>query len=82
MSKRRIIDDTEIHEGTANVYRDLGYPDAEEMLVKAQLVSKISEIIRGQALTQGWTRPGFWALPNPSSPASCGDNFAGSPKGN
>ena len=52
MSKRRIIDDTEIHEGTANVYRDLGYPDAEEMLVKAQLVSKISEIIRGQALTQ------------------------------
>jgi len=35
-----------------NVYRDLGYPDAEEMLVKAQLVSKIREIILGRELTQ------------------------------
>ena len=52
MSKRKIIDGTEIHEGSGNVYRNLGYPDADEMLVKAQLVSKISEIIRSQELTQ------------------------------
>jgi predicted XRE-type DNA-binding protein len=39
-------------EGTGNVYRDLGFPDAEEMLVKAQLVHKISEIIRSKGLTQ------------------------------
>lgn len=27
----------EVHEGSGNVYADLGYPDAEEMLVKAKL---------------------------------------------
>jgi predicted XRE-type DNA-binding protein len=52
MSKRKIIDGTEIHEGSGNVYRDLGYPDADEMLLKAQLVAKISEITRSQELTQ------------------------------
>jgi len=52
MNKRKIIDGTEIHEGSGNVYRDLGYPDADEMLVKAQLVAKISEIVRSQELTQ------------------------------
>ena len=31
--------------GSRNVYADLGFPDADEMLVKAQLVNKISEII-------------------------------------
>jgi predicted XRE-type DNA-binding protein len=52
MSKRKIIDGTEIHAGSGNVYRDLGYPDADEMLVKAQFIAKIGEIIRNQALTQ------------------------------
>ncbi len=52
MSKRKIIDGTEVHEGSGNVYRDFGYSDADAMLVKAQLVAKISEIIRSQELTQ------------------------------
>lgn len=52
MSKRKIIDGIEAHEGSANIYRDLAYPDADEILVKAQLVAKISEIIRTQELTQ------------------------------
>ena len=52
MSKRKATERLEIHEGSRNVYHDLGFPDAEEMLVKAQLVSKISEIIRGKGLTQ------------------------------
>jgi predicted XRE-type DNA-binding protein len=52
MSKRKGTERLEIHEGSGNVYRDLGFPDAEEMLVKAQLVSKISEIIRSKGLTQ------------------------------
>jgi hypothetical protein len=39
MSKRKIVDGIEVHEGSANIYRDLGYPDADEMLVKAQLVA-------------------------------------------
>lgn len=42
----------EIHEGSGNVYADLGLPDAEEMLVKAQLVTKIREIIKAR----GWTQ--------------------------
>jgi predicted XRE-type DNA-binding protein len=52
MSKRKGTERLEIHEGSGNVYRDLGFPDAEEMLVKAQLVSKIREIIRSKGLTQ------------------------------
>jgi predicted XRE-type DNA-binding protein len=35
-----------------NVYADLGFPDAEEMLVKAQLVVKIAEILR----ERGWSQ--------------------------
>ena len=41
-----------IEEGSANVYADLGYDDAEEMLVKAQLAMKISVIIKRRKLTQ------------------------------
>jgi len=52
MSKREGTKRMETREGSGNVYRDLGFPDAEEMLIKAQLVSKIREIIRGQGLTQ------------------------------
>ena len=35
-----------------NVYADLGLADAQEMLVKAKLASKIGEIIQRQNLTQ------------------------------
>jgi predicted XRE-type DNA-binding protein len=35
-----------------NVYVELGFPDAEEMLVKAQLVVKIAEILR----ERGWSQ--------------------------
>jgi predicted XRE-type DNA-binding protein len=52
MSKRRIAEKPEVHEGSGNVYRDLGFPDADEMLVKAQLVTKIRDIIRERGLTQ------------------------------
>lgn len=38
--------------GTGNVYADLGYADADEMLIKAQLVTKIAEIIKRKGLTQ------------------------------
>ena len=71
MSKRRnkVTRAIEIREGSGNVYADLGYRDAEEMLVKAKLVRKISEIIRSQGLTQvetarslGLTQPKVSAL--------------------
>lgn len=35
-----------------NVYEELGFADAEQMLVKAQLVSKIADILR----ERGWTQ--------------------------
>jgi predicted XRE-type DNA-binding protein len=35
-----------------NVYAQPGFPDAEEMLVKAQLVSKIGETLR----KRGWSQ--------------------------
>jgi predicted XRE-type DNA-binding protein len=35
-----------------NIYEQLGFPDAEEMLVKAQLVSQIGEILR----ERGWSQ--------------------------
>ena len=35
-----------------NVYAQLGFPDADEMLVKAQLVSQIAEILR----ERGWSQ--------------------------
>ncbi len=43
---------TDIEKSSGNVYADLGLPDAEEMLIKARLASKISEIIKHRHLTQ------------------------------
>jgi predicted XRE-type DNA-binding protein len=37
---------------STNVYEQLGFPDAEQMLVKAQLVSQIAEILR----KRGWSQ--------------------------
>lgn len=38
--------------GSRNVFRDLGVPNAEEHLVKAQLVSKIDAILKERHLKQ------------------------------
>ena len=43
---------SEIERGTDTVYADLELPDADEMLVKAQLTTKIGEIIKNRKLTQ------------------------------
>ena len=43
---------TQIQRGSTNVYADLGMADAEEMLVKAQLATKIGEIVKQRKLTQ------------------------------
>jgi predicted XRE-type DNA-binding protein len=42
----------EIMETTGSVYAALGMPDAEEMLVKAQLATKIGEIIKSRQWSQ------------------------------
>ena len=41
-----------IEHGSTNVYTDLGLDNAEEMLVKAQLATKIGDIIKRRKLTQ------------------------------
>lgn len=43
---------SDFEESSGNVYADLGLADAEEMLVKAQLASKIGEIIKSRRWTQ------------------------------
>ena len=71
MSKRRsgAFRALEVHESSGDVYADLGYPDADEMLVKAKLVSTISEIVGSKGFTQvetakilGLTQPKVSAL--------------------
>ena len=42
----------EIEESSGSVYADIGRSDAKEMLVKAQLATKIGGIIKARHLTQ------------------------------
>lgn len=55
MKKRRVVGGIPVEEGSGSVYADLGYPDSESRLVKAQLVAKIAEIVERRALTQART---------------------------
>jgi len=41
-----------IERGSGNVFADLGFDDADEHLVKAQLVHRIESIVRHRKLTQ------------------------------
>ncbi|WP_254492166.1 helix-turn-helix domain-containing protein [Bartonella sp. B1099] len=41
-----------VFHGTSNVYADLGFSDSREMLIKAQLAHKISQILKEKNLTQ------------------------------
>jgi predicted XRE-type DNA-binding protein len=52
MRKERIIHGASVEEGSRNVYADLRYPDPDDMMVKAQLVTTIGDIIRQRGLTQ------------------------------
>jgi predicted XRE-type DNA-binding protein len=45
-------DDTRIERGSGNVFADIGRPDAEAHLLKAELVTQIDQIIRERRLTQ------------------------------
>jgi predicted XRE-type DNA-binding protein len=53
MTRRRVINGIPVEEGGRNVYADLGYADSDEMAIKAQLVTKIAEILKKRGLTQG-----------------------------
>jgi predicted XRE-type DNA-binding protein len=45
-------DDIHVERGSGNAFADLGRPDAEAHLLKAELVSRIDQIIRERRLTQ------------------------------
>jgi predicted XRE-type DNA-binding protein len=69
LSKPKVRERPAVYAGSGNVYADLGYPNADEMLVKARLVSEIAEIIQKRGLTQveaakllGLTQPKISAL--------------------
>jgi len=61
-----------IHEGSTNVYADLGFPDADEMLVKAQLVTKIGEAIKARKLSSDHAAAALGLMP-----AELGELLAG-----
>lgn len=44
--------DAKIRRGNGNEFADLGFPDAETHLLKAQLVSRAQEIVTERKLTQ------------------------------
>jgi predicted XRE-type DNA-binding protein len=48
--KRKVSKNYEL--GSRNVYADLGFPLAEDMLIKAQLVTKIAEILDEMGYSQ------------------------------
>ena len=52
MRKERALHGVSVREGSGNVYADLSYPDPDDMMVKAQLVAKIGDIVRQRGLTQ------------------------------
>jgi predicted XRE-type DNA-binding protein len=50
--KTRTAKNVSHQRGSTNVYADLGYKSADEMLVKAQLVTTIAEILTERGYTQ------------------------------
>src|SRR5579871_6703735 len=50
MKKKKIDLDYEV--GSGNVFADLGFPNAEEMLAKAELAYQINSLIKKKKLTQ------------------------------
>lgn len=41
-----------IRRGTKNVFADLGFADAEAHLLKAELMSRVQDVLQGKSLTQ------------------------------
>lgn len=52
MSKTRKTGKTGIRRGGTNVFADLGLPDADNHFVKAQLVSRMMDIMKARGLSQ------------------------------
>ena len=46
------IADSTVERGSGNVFADLGFPDADAHIVKAELVTRIDAIVRQRGMTQ------------------------------
>ena len=44
--------DIAVERGSGNVFADLGLPEADAHLIKAELVSRIDDIVRNRGITQ------------------------------
>jgi len=66
----------EIEKGSTNVYADLGRANADAMLVKAQLASKIADLIKRRHLTQ-MEAAGLFGMPQPKVSAMLNGRFRG-----
>ena len=66
----------EIEKGSTNVYADLGRANADAMLVKAQLASKIADIMKRRRLTQV-EAAGLFGMPQPKVSAMLNGRFRG-----
>ena len=53
MKRTKRVEKVKFERGSGNVYADLGFKDADAMLVKAELVLAIGSIIKERELTQG-----------------------------
>ena len=59
---------TKIHRGSGNVFSDMGVAHPERVLARAQVMSRISEIIKARGLTQ---KEAGALLDLPQSKVSC-----------
>ena len=76
MRKRKSIHGMKVEESSGNLYADIGVRDPEAMLMKAQLVIKIDELIKRKGLTQ-MEAGQLLGLPQPKVSALLRGNFRG-----
>jgi predicted XRE-type DNA-binding protein len=50
--QKRTIEGSEVQRGSANIFADLGLPDADKLKIKTGLVVEIRKAMRALALTQ------------------------------
>jgi predicted XRE-type DNA-binding protein len=76
MRKHKAIRGSAIEQGSGNVYADIGVREPETMLIKAQLVAKIDELIKQKGLTQ-MEAGDLLGLPQPKVSALLRGHFRG-----